>query len=784
MPDILPIDEKNEKEKPRVRSENQDNLVKDLFFGTAEKTLRESYQDPSSLYNPYNPDDLYQQTGDYTIYEEMENDDQVAVCLQLKDDLILGSGYTFETQEDDQQEIQWDLEKAFFEDADRSIDEILSEILSANRFGFSLSEKIFKHRDDGSLTIKDIKTRHPNTWLIETDKQGNVVSYQQQAGTAENIKIEPKSLIHFVNRARFGNPYGKSDLRDAYNAWFVKRHIVRFYSIFLEKAASPTPVGKYDAVKTEKQDVDDVFAALKKLQTKTALVIPNSIDVEWLQSGNNGDAFIKGINVFNMFIGRALLIPDLMGYQGGETGGGSYSLGKEQIGLFARHVERRRKLLERAINKHIVEPLVNYNFGFVEHYPKFKLKPISEENTLEFAKVFLTAVNGKLYKPTEEEINHFRDLIGFPQSDDVEIFPSGGGSSQPPTQQQSPFSPIDETMDDDGETQGVDDGEQKADGEKGESESGSTEKSTDEKSGEQKEKVIDEEMDKSENDESVTDQKKYIGDVFDFPSGEYHKKVDFKALEVQMEANEKRTMSMLKPIMVEAYKDMFAQMEKRNIIAGQKVDKIDSVKIKPTYEKQMYKVLNENFEKHYQESQELARGEIFKSNFALPLPSDKFKKLLASETFEFIRKWAYDATVKAQVEMRNAIKDGRPLSSVVDLLTEEGMVDSEASLERFSRTKTTEFMNYARVDYFTETGVVSGYQYSAILDGRTSPICKGLHGKLFTDKKAPIPPMHFNCRSLLVPITVYEKFEPTETVKGLPVDTFIKENIGKGFSEK
>jgi hypothetical protein len=59
-----------------------------------------------------------------------------------------------------------------------------------------------------------------------------------------------------------------------------------------------------------------------------------------------------------------------------------------------------------------------------------------------------------------------------------------------------------------------------------------------------------------------------------------------------------------------------------------------------------------------------------------------------------------------------------------------------------------------------------------------------LHGKFFKAGDEPIPPMHFNCRSVLVPITKYEEFKPTESIKGQPVDEFIEENKGKGFSTK
>ena len=40
-----------------------------------------------------------------------------------------------------------------------------------------------------------------------------------------------------------------------------------------------------------------------------------------------------------------------------------------------------------------------------------------------------------------------------------------------------------------------------------------------------------------------------------------------------------------------------------------------------------------------------------------------------------------------------------------------------------------------------------------------------------------------NCRSTLIPITKYEEFKPTETVKGMPIEEFIDEYKGTGFSK-
>jgi hypothetical protein len=78
--------------------------------------------------------------------------------------------------------------------------------------------------------------------------------------------------------------------------------------------------------------------------------------------------------------------------------------------------------------------------------------------------------------------------------------------------------------------------------------------------------------------------------------------------------------------------------------------------------------------------------------------------------------------------------------------------------------------------------MVSAYQYSAILDSVTTDLCAGLHGKIFDAGDQPVPPLHFNCRSLLVPITKYESYEPDTKVGSIPIDKFIDDRIGDGFS--
>lgn len=73
--------------------------------------------------------------------------------------------------------------------------------------------------------------------------------------------------------------------------------------------------------------------------------------------------------------------------------------------------------------------------------------------------------------------------------------------------------------------------------------------------------------------------------------------------------------------------------------------------------------------------------------------------------------------------------------------------------ESLTRTAINHFSNMARREFITANqDLFSEEQYVATLDARTTPVCRSLDGKLYPVGKGPIPPLHFNCRSLRVPV--------------------------------
>jgi len=90
-------------------------------------------------------------------------------------------------------------------------------------------------------------------------------------------------------------------------------------------------------------------------------------------------------------------------------------------------------------------------------------------------------------------------------------------------------------------------------------------------------------------------------------------------------------------------------------------------------------------------------------------------------------------------------------------------------IETVVRTNYMDAYNAGRQAVFTDSDIkdeIPAYQYSAIMDGRTSDVCDGLDGNIYKSNN-PIwsqiwPPLHFNCRSIVVPIFA-DEFDGVES---------------------
>ena len=170
-----------------------------------------------------------------------------------------------------------------------------------------------------------------------------------------------------------------------------------------------------------------------------------------------------------------------------------------------------------------------------------------------------------------------------------------------------------------------------------------------------------------------------------------------------------------------------------------------------------------------------------KINKFVGLPAEKAMQYLKNKAF-WIAGITRDSILKdAKGILYTGMKNGSTTPEIMFLLdqffkkfigtpgveTREGKLLTPHHLENIVRTNFSDAYNQGRQDMMEDPDVrdiMAGEMFSAIIDDRTTEICQALDGQVFIFGDPDIarftPPLEYGCRSQLIPVTIYEKFEP------------------------
>ena len=98
------------------------------------------------------------------------------------------------------------------------------------------------------------------------------------------------------------------------------------------------------------------------------------------------------------------------------------------------------------------------------------------------------------------------------------------------------------------------------------------------------------------------------------------------------------------------------------------------------------------------------------------------------------------------------------------------VINKAARSEVIARTNIMDMYNHARLSMMQRPELASwvmAFRYSAIIDMATTQLCRSLHGKIFTREtlNGYVPPNHYNCRSMLLPVTQLDRGWQAEMAK-------------------
>jgi len=134
-------------------------------------------------------------------------------------------------------------------------------------------------------------------------------------------------------------------------------------------------------------------------------------------------------------------------------------------------------------------------------------------------------------------------------------------------------------------------------------------------------------------------------------------------------------------------------------------------------------------------------------------------KLLAGKKFTkvTIDQAAKQFAVNKSKEVAQIVRDGavvgRTSQEVVGEITNLVSTRTRAQAEALVRTATNHMGAQARsATYKANDDVISGEEYTATLDSRVTISCSSLDGNIYNIGDGPQPPLHWNCRSVRVPV--------------------------------
>lgn len=706
----------------------------------------------SSLYSDgipkYNPDELIGRKS-CKIYRKMMTDEQVKAVVRFKRDAITSRDWYF-TLDDDrlsdaERDMRIDIYTEMLNQVSGTFNDGLNYIMMCEWQGFSITEKLigtFDYRGVPYLGLRRLKPKPFDTFKFYTDEYGEITRFRQELDGREQ-DLDLGDFVYMVANPEMDEHYGQSELREAHRSFYSKEIIIRMYNIFLERYASGFPVLRPDPVNGP--DIiagsplySQLTAILDHLQVQTGVLLPKGIMLEMIQAKST-DQYEKAIVFHDLQIAKALLVPNLLGISHtGQTG--SYSQSQTQLEAFLWTLDNDAGRLVDTVNEQIFNPLSRDNFADGIG-PKFRLKPISDEMKMKLIERWTALVTGKAVEATDTDEAHLRDLLDFPEKGEpLEV-------NSPPEPQNNP-PPVN--------------------------------------NGEPDEQLPDETLNGAL--ASITSSA-----GFDRAKRRVAVKVIDRGTEQIVDRQSEDVAGKVADLVAEASLRIIDQNLGTPNAEQQPhqftLDSAAMLKVRRAFTKALKQGWDLGL-KHARTEIETARGELFNINMArIDTNATEF---LESNGFRLTGDLTDDMLKSIRAILANAVKYGwtprETVRKVYDRLTLAGMVFSDVNAEVTGRTvaevleaigtsqgkeiyriKTAirtalfESLNEARFSAFTDPDLgdfVEALEYSAILDSRTTDICKHLDDRVYP-VDSPFwnshrPPNHFNCRSILVPVTVID----------------------------
>ena len=445
---------------------SQNNSVQKAVDDTPDRfKLSESGYLGLNVFNGVSNDELKKELNfpnSVNTYKQMSYHGTINSALTLFENLIGKADWSFKPIKDANQEElnQAKIINEMMRDlTDQTWSEFISEALSANMYGFSVHEKVYRRRlkangskyDDGLIGWKKLPIRNQETiekFIFSED--GNEVRgvkqnlsaisdvYNRYSSRTNNEVILPRSKVMLFRAGKSnGDPFGKSMLRDAYLAWRFLSVIEEIEANGVAKDLAGLPVLKLppqylssDASAEQKSIRAYYENVMRNLQLnqQSALILPQAhdpdtkqplFDLELLSLNGSKAMDTSKIKEYYKNLILTSLFADILVM--GQSGGGSNALGVIKNSLSATAAEAMLRKIRDVINTDLIKQTYELNGWNTSRMGTIDFDNLETEDLESFSKAVQRFASTSVIEVDRAVLNRVRESIGVDSlPDDME----------------------------------------------------------------------------------------------------------------------------------------------------------------------------------------------------------------------------------------------------------------------------------------------------------------------------------------------------------------------------
>jgi phage gp29-like protein len=300
--------------------------------------------------------------------------------------------------------------------------QMLPDALDALGKGYSATEIIWK-LGGRRWSVDRYCWRDPR--LFQFDRENRRELRIRALGTTDGLPLPPFKFIVHLPKLKSGLPARNGLARIACWHFMLKSYTLKDWASFLEVHGMPLRLGKYPGG-TSNKDKAVLLRAVRDLGSDAAAIIPQGMEIEFVETKGFSEKPFEGLAKYldqqlsKIILGQTMTADD----------GSSMAQAKVHDKVRVDIKEDDAEELENTLNRDLIRPWIDLNYGPQQHYPSLRLPVLEREDLQVYPKAIAELVDRGL----EIEQDEVRERIGHraPREGARLMRPSGKGQADTP----------------------------------------------------------------------------------------------------------------------------------------------------------------------------------------------------------------------------------------------------------------------------------------------------------------------------------------------------------------